>query len=96
MSAYLIATVEVSDPSWLKEYSTVVKAIFAEIGAKYHVRSTAIEKLEGENPAPMSVTVIEFPSMDVARDFYNSPEYQRLVELRKTGSKTEMWLTEGV
>ena len=96
MAAYLIATVEVSDPSWLAEYSTKVKEMFAEIGAKYHVRSTKIEKLEGNNPTPMSVTVIEFPSMEVAREWYKTDEYQALVELRKTGSQTEMWLTEGM
>ena len=96
MAAYLIATVEVSDPSWLKEYSEKVKKMFVEIGAKYHVRSTQIEKLEGSNPTPMSVTVIEFPSMEVAREWYKTDEYQALVELRSTGSKTEMWLTEGV
>lgn len=96
MSAYLIATVEVSDPSWLAEYSTKVKEMFTEIGAKYHVRSTNIEKLEGDNPVPMSVTVIEFPSMEVAREWYKTDEYQALVELRSKGSKTEMWLTESI
>lgn len=96
MSAYLIATVEVSDPSWLREYSEKVKEMFAEIGAKYHVRNTNIEKLEGNNPAPMSVTVIEFPSMEVAREWYHSDGYQALVKLRSTGSQTEMWLTEGI
>lgn len=96
MAAYMIATVEVSDPSWLKEYSTKVKKQLEDVGAKYHVRSTEIEQLEGSNPTPMSVTIIEFPSIEVAREWYKTDEYQALVKLRSTGSKTEMWLTEGM
>lgn len=96
MSAYLIGTIEVTDPSWLAEYSEKVQKQFAEIGAKYHVRSVKMEKLEGKNPAPMSAIVIEFPSMEVAREWYHSDEYQALVKLRNTGSQVELWLTEGM
>lgn len=96
MSAYLIGTIHVTDPSWLGEYTEKVQKMFIEIGAKYHVRSTNMEKLEGKDPAPMAAIVIEFPSMEVAREWYKSDEYQALVELRSKGSQTELWLTEGI
>lgn len=96
MAAYLIGMVEVTDPSWLAEYSEKVQKQFAEIGAKYHVRSTKIESLEGDKPAPMSAVIIEFPSMEVAREWYNSDEYQALVALRQQGATADLWLTEGL
>ena len=96
MAAYLIGLVEVTDPSWLAEYSTKVQAQFAEIGAKYHVRSTKIESLEGDKPTPMSMVVIEFPSMEVAHEWYKTDEYQALVKLRQAGAQADLWLTEGI
>ena len=96
MAAFLIGLVDVTDPSWLAEYSQTVQAQFAEIGAKYHVRSTKIESLEGEKPVPMSAVIIEFPSMEILKEWYHSDEYQRLVELRKGGSTADLWVTEGI
>lgn len=96
MAAYMIGMVEVTDPSWLAEYSEKVQKMFAEIGAKYHVRSTKVERLEGEKPLPMSMVVIEFPSMEVAREWYKTDDYQALVQLRSKGSQTDLWLTEGI
>ncbi len=96
MSAYLVGLVEVTDPSWLAEYSKKVKVQLANVGAKYHVRSTKIESLEGDKPTPMSITIIEFPSMEVAREWYKTDEYQALVELRKGGATADFWLTESI
>ena len=96
MAAYLIGKTEISDPSWLPEYTEKVQKMYDEIGVWYHVRSNNIEKLEGKSPVPTAMLVIEFPSMEVAREWYNSEEYQELVELRNQGSQTELWLTEGV
>jgi uncharacterized protein (DUF1330 family) len=96
MSAYLIGLVEVTDPSWLAEYSEKVKVQLANVGAKYHARSTKIESLEGEKPTPMSITIIEFPSVEVAREWYKTDEYQELVQLRSAGAQTDLWLTEGM
>ena len=96
MSAYLIGKLTVTDPSWLPEYSERVQKQLADVGATYHVRGTNLELLEGDCPMPSAAIVIEFPSMDIARDWYNSPEYGELIELRRTGSTLELFLAEGV
>lgn len=96
MAAYLVGMVEVKDPSWLAEYSQKVQAQFAEIGAKYHVRSTSVESLEGDMATPMSMVIIEFPSMEVAHEWYKTDEYQALVKLRQAGSTANLWLVDGV
>lgn len=96
MAAYLIGTINVTDPSWLPEYTEKVVKQFAAVGAKYHVRSTEIEALEGVDRPPNAAIIVEFPSMEVAREWYNSDAYQALVELRKKGSTVELLLTEGM
>lgn len=96
MSAYLIGTINISDPSWVPEYTAGVQKMFDEIGVYYHVRSAKLEKLEGNNDTPDFAIVIEFPSMEIAREWYNSDEYQKLIQVRSKGSETQLWLTEGV
>lgn len=96
MSAYLFAKLTVTDPSWLPEYTEHVTKQLADIGATYRVRSMDDVVLEGDIPEPTAVVLIEFPSMDIAKEWYHSDEYQRLVKLRQTGSTIEMFLAEGL
>jgi uncharacterized protein (DUF1330 family) len=55
-----------------------------------------MEQLEGDGPLPSVVVVLEFPSMQHARDWYNDPEYAPLIALRQTGSDLDFILVEGV
>lgn len=96
MAAYLFGKITVTDPSWLPEYQTEVVKLLENVGATYVVRSTETELLEGDCAAPSASIIIEFPSMQVARDWYHSPEYQRLVKLRQSGSTIELFLADGV
>ena len=40
--------------------------------------------------------VIEFPSVEVAKRFYDSPEYQEVARIRRTSSEATFLLAEGV
>jgi uncharacterized protein (DUF1330 family) len=40
--------------------------------------------------------VIEFPSLQAARDCYNSPEYQAAKAIRQKHADAEMVLVEGI
>lgn len=95
MSAYLFGSIKVTDPSWLPEYQENVSKQLAAAGARYLVRSMETDYLEGDAGAPSATIVIEFPSIEIAREWYHSPEYQRLVELRKNGSTIELFLADG-
>ena len=61
------------------------------------MRGTAkFERLEGPGDNPDAIVVLEFPSMEQAKAWYNDPEYAPLIKLRQTGSEIDFFVVEGV
>jgi uncharacterized protein (DUF1330 family) len=86
MRGYLIFDLEITDPAAWDEYRRVAGPIMAASGGRFLVGSQKIEPLEG-GWQPASISVVEFPSYEAARDFYHSDEYQRTVPLRQRASR---------
>jgi uncharacterized protein (DUF1330 family) len=51
--------------------------------------------LEGAAPDITNITMIEFPSMEHARAWYNDPDYAPMKHLRQAGSRLTFLLVEG-
>lgn len=96
MSAYVVGYVTVTDPSWVEEYGPKVEAQVQAHGGKYIARAAEIEKLEGSMDVPSVAVVLEFPTADAARAWYNSDEYAPMIKLRQTGSNGDLMLFEGL
>ena len=96
MPAYLVGGVDVSDPAWVAEYGPKVEALVEKHGGRYLVRGGEMDVVEGTTPASRVMVVIEFPSLENARAWYNDPEYAPLIELRQTGSEAEIVLVDGL
>jgi uncharacterized protein (DUF1330 family) len=96
MAAYIIGRVQMRDPSWVAEYGPKVGELVKKHGGKFIVRGGKMEKLEGKETLPSVTVVLEFPSMDQARAWYNDPAYAPMIKLRQTGSDAELTLVEGV
>ena len=94
MKAYLIGSITVTDPERFTEYREGVPAEVARHGGRYLVRGGAVHPLEGEMGFDRAV-VIEFPSMEAARAFYESAEYAPLLTLRTETSRSNIVLAEG-
>ncbi len=94
MAAYILAEIEVVDPEGYKEYTTHVPATIAKYGGRFLVRGGAAEVLEGDWPQRRHV-VLEFPSMDAARRWWDSPEYEKPKALRRANSHGRLILLEG-
>lgn len=95
MAAYVIVEVNVTDPQLFAEYAKSVPATIAAYGGKYLVRGGAVEPKEG-GWSPKRVVTLEFPSMDQAREWYGSPEYKPLLEMRLKAASARLILVEGV
>ena len=93
---YWIAHVTVTDPERYKDYVAANAAAFKKYNAKFLVRGGQFEVTEGAwNPA--RVVVIEFPSLEHARDWYHSDAYQAIIQGRFDGAKTDFFMfVEGV
>jgi uncharacterized protein (DUF1330 family) len=94
MAAYFIVDVEVTDPAGFEEYRQLVPATIAQYGGRYLVRGGAAEQLEGDWQ-PRRVVVLEFPSLEQAKRWYDCEEYRGLKALRFKTAKTNLILVEG-
>lgn len=94
MPAYVIADVEVSDPERYGEYSAQVAATVERHGGRFLVRGGATETIEGDW-LPTRLVIIEFPLMDAAHGWYDSPEYQRILGLRQEAATARLILADG-
>jgi uncharacterized protein (DUF1330 family) len=94
MANYLIANIEVTDAKGFDEYRQKVAPLIAHFGGRYIVRGGDLRTLEGNLPISRLV-VLEFPSLDAAQSFYNSPEYQPLLKIRKASTKSDVVLMAG-
>src|SRR5437879_682223 len=57
-----------------QEYAKLASQILPKYGARYLARSQNNRLLEGDGGAPCCVAILEFPSLDAAQRWYNSPE----------------------
>jgi uncharacterized protein (DUF1330 family) len=92
--AYWIAHVTVTDPAQYHKYVEASRAAFIKYGAVMLARGGAFQQMEGEGH-PRNV-VIEFSSLQQAKDCYNSLEYQHAKSLRLKAGIPNVLLLEGV
>lgn len=75
-------------------YMSRIEATFEPFGGEWVVHGTKPEVLEG--PWSTDLVIIGFPSVAAARDWYASPAYQAIIELRTGNSDSKVVLLEGV
>ena len=92
-NGYWIARVDVRDPERYKDYVATARPAFERFGAKFLARGGPHHVAEGQGRARN--VVIEFPSLDMARQCYESPEYQAAKAIRQTCAEGEIVLVDG-
>jgi uncharacterized protein (DUF1330 family) len=94
MSAYVIVDIEVTDDPGMAEYRKLVPATVEKYGGRFAVRGGKFEVREGQWK-PTRIVLLEFPSMDAARRWYDSPEYAPLLAMRLKASTANLVIVEG-
>jgi uncharacterized protein (DUF1330 family) len=94
MAAYLIADIEVTNPAGYDEYRRQVPATIEKYGGRFVVRGGASETLEGDW-GPKRVVVLEFPTMEALKRWYNSAEYKPLIALRQKNASGNVIAVQG-
>jgi len=89
MPAYIIVDVDVNDPTRYEEYKQMVPASIAQYGGRYMARGGRTEILEGEWN-PKRLVILEFPTLDRAKEWYDCPEYRKARDLRQSISKANI------
>jgi uncharacterized protein (DUF1330 family) len=93
--AYVIANVAVKDPVRYEDYRRLVGPTLSKYGGRFVARGGAIEVLEGDW-RPNRLVIVEFPSMDQARQWWNSAEYAEAKAIRQATSEGTLLILEGV
>src|SRR4029453_4449757 len=98
MAAYLIAEHVITDAAKFEQYRTEVAPLIARFGGRYLTKGGSHKLPGGGHWKPERVVIIEFPDMKTLDAWYNAPEYQPLIALRKQcTSDLDMLITlEGV
>jgi uncharacterized protein (DUF1330 family) len=93
MSVYVVATARIDNPEMLNEYLGKVVATFPPDARILAVDETA-EVVEGDVQPPR-IVLIEFPSRESFRGWYDSPAYQAIVGLRLESTTGTLVVAEG-
>jgi uncharacterized protein (DUF1330 family) len=95
MSAYVIVEIDIVDPAGYEEYKQLAGATVERYGGKYIVRGGAVETLEG-NWKPKRIVVLQFDSMQRAKEWLNCEEYREPRKMRHRTARKRMVVVEGV
>ncbi|MBK6006857.1 DUF1330 domain-containing protein [Ramlibacter ginsenosidimutans] len=94
MPAYVINDMEVTDPQLFEEYKKLSPPTVLQYGGKFLARGGRAETLEG-GWSPSRLVVLEFPSVQQAQAWIDSPEYAPARRLRQLSSNSNMIVVEG-
>jgi uncharacterized protein (DUF1330 family) len=102
MAAFAIFGNDVTSPQLMQKYVKAAEPTLAPFGGKLLVPTIEhlatggeVVHLEGEFK-PTRVVVIEFPNIERAQAWYDSDEYQAIVNLRLEGSVGSGLIADGV
>ena len=94
MAGYIIAQVEVYDVDEYAKYLAGFMDVFEPFDGRILAGTDDVTILEGKWPQVLTV-VMEFPSKDRAKEWYESAKYQKLAQHRWRSAKTSMILVDG-
>lgn len=94
MTAYVISEVEILDEG-AGDYRRLAAASIADYDGRYLARGAEAEVVEGE-PTGRQIVIVEFPSLERAREWYSSPAYAEALRFREKALDRWLAFVEGV
>lgn len=95
MPAYVIAHIDVKDPARYEDYKKMSPVSIEKFGGRFVARGGKTEVLEG-TWQPKRLVLLEFPSVERAREWWASAEYAPAKALRQATSIGDMIIVEGL
>jgi uncharacterized protein (DUF1330 family) len=94
MAVYAVVNIRITDPDRYAEYIEQAPSTIAHYGGKYLARGSKVEVLEGEW-TPQRLVILEFESTERFNEWYNSPEYAPLKQVRGETTVSDFVVVEG-
>lgn len=95
MKYYSVAEIDITDQSWVPDYVANVTKIVESHGGRYLARTPKVEQIEGARTPPQIYVIVEWPSREAAREFYDSEAYAPFRQRRIDGARNEFFLVAG-
>jgi uncharacterized protein (DUF1330 family) len=93
MAAYVFVELSIKDHEGFREYVQKAPISIEIYGGKYVLRCRLTEELEGKWQSQIFVA-LEFPSVQRAKEWWNSSEYSEAREIRHKTAYTRMSIFE--
>jgi uncharacterized protein (DUF1330 family) len=95
MPTYIVGDIHITDPAAYQAHVPRALAAIARFGGRVVAGSDSrVDLLEGD-PMPQQIFIIEFPTADAARRWYQSADYQEALKIRLSASHGRVFLIEG-
>lgn len=94
MPAYVIVDVTIHDENAYEDYKKLTPASIAAYDGKFVVRGGKSELLEGDWQ-PGRMVILEFPSVERAKEWWHSEQYTVAKKIRQKAATTNMLVIEG-
>ena len=95
MSAYVVVDLEIIDSERFERYKQLVPATIEKYGGRYMARGGKVQTLEGMWE-PKRFVLLEFPSVDRAKAWFDSAEYAEAKALRQSCTRSRIVVVEGI
>jgi uncharacterized protein (DUF1330 family) len=94
MAAYVIVDIDIADPQRYEEYKRLAGPTVGAHGGRYVARGGKVTTLEGDW-RPRRMVVLEFPTAEQARAWWDSADYREARGIRQECASTRMIIVEG-
>lgn len=91
MSAFVLVEVNIQDPVVYEEYKKLTPGTVEAYGGKFVIRGNPVQVMEGDWKYDRLV-MLEFPSREIAIEWYNSKEYQESKKIREKASSANFFI----
>ena len=95
MPAYIVVETDIHDAEQYELYKQASPAAVEAGGGRFIARGGEVVILEGDWQ-PERLVLLEFPDLEAAKRFYESPEYQDAKRLREGAAGLNMVAVEGL
>jgi len=95
MKYYAVGELDFIDQNWVAAYVANVTRTVEQFGGRYLARTSRVDQLEGEGKPPQLFVIIEWPSKEIAQEFYQSAEYRTYRDSRLAGARCRFNLIAG-
>ncbi|MCX7174688.1 MAG: DUF1330 domain-containing protein [Proteobacteria bacterium] len=96
MTAYLVVDTALTNPEVYETYKLKAKPLVEKYGGEYLDRGGKLSVKEQKLWAPTRMVLIKFPSAADAERFYQSEEYQAVLEIGLRSADRTVVILEGL